>query len=296
MSYLKLAYWRSICGTDAITDDPDLRDERETDSGLAQRVGEDWRKYGYTRVGGFFGDSIGRLEVLAEAARRLENAGWPPTFVILLNDAWWAVARAQREIFRENALLCNGDFYAWTQTSGWSIHRDRDDHRCVDSITAAPLYATLWIPLTEATPANGCVYVVPKERDEGYLGDCTGSVSTPDIVALPASVGDVLSWTGRALHFGGRPDEQQMELLSSRGVARPRERIALSLAFSNPSFEAAEEHGLETEVLTPNGGERLVPPSVSERLELAVVQLLIYQANSAVPTDNPELTALVALC
>lgn len=299
MSFLTAEYWRSICGTELITDTPDLVDAGSSylGSGLSRRVQEDWRQHGYTRVSGFLADARERIERLAAAARRLEAAGWPPTFVILLDDAWWIVARAQREIFRESSLLCNGDFYAWNRTSGWSIHRDRDDIGCIDVVTASPLYATLWIPLTEAKPENGCVYVIPKERDPGYLSSETGhSVRTPDVVALPASPGDVLSWTGRALHFGGRVDEQQMALQQAAGVEHPRERIALSLAFSNPSFEAAEEHGLCTEEFTPNNGESLVPPTVSERLELAVVQLLIYRTNSEVPTDNVLLTQLVDLC
>lgn len=299
MSYLTVEFWRSLCGTERITDTPELKDTGSPylDSDLPRRVQVDWRRHGYTRVSGFLGDAKERIDRLAEAARRLEAAGWPPTFVILLDDAWWIVARAQREIFKDNSLLCNGDFYAWNRTSGWSIHRDRDDLACVDLATASPLYATLWIPLTEARPDNGCVYVIPKDRDPGYLlSETDESVRTPDVVALPATPGDILSWTGRALHFGGRPDEQQLALLSAAGHPNPRERIALSLAFSNPSFEAAEEHGLSTEELTPNRGESLVPPSVSERLELAVVQLLIYQSNSGLPNDNDSLSQLVQLC
>lgn len=30
------------------------------------------------------------------------------------------------------------------------------------------MYATVWVALTEATPTNGCIFVVPAKWDENY--------------------------------------------------------------------------------------------------------------------------------
>ena len=31
-----------------------------------------------------------------------------------------------------------------------------------------PMYSTVWVALTEATPANGCMFVVPAKWDKNY--------------------------------------------------------------------------------------------------------------------------------
>ena len=31
-----------------------------------------------------------------------------------------------------------------------------------------PHYCTVWVALTDATPANSCLMVVPKDKDKGY--------------------------------------------------------------------------------------------------------------------------------
>ena len=37
------------------------------------------------------------------------------------------------------------------------------------------MYSTLWLPLTDATPDNSCLYVIPKQFDPGYVsGDLDG--------------------------------------------------------------------------------------------------------------------------
>lgn len=60
------------------------------------------------------------------------------------------------------------DFWAWKidpnkSESGWAPHRDRGYKALFED--RSPKSVTVWIPLTESTPLNGCMYVVPGNRD-----------------------------------------------------------------------------------------------------------------------------------
>ena len=58
------------------------------------------------------------------------------------------------------------------------------------STDGSPRYTTAWIPLTDATPNNSCLYVVPRHADPGYGSNEDGrgrlakfSVSSCEILA-----------------------------------------------------------------------------------------------------------------
>jgi hypothetical protein len=66
------------------------------------------------------------------------------------------------------------DFWAWyidplKEEKGWQPHRDRDTM----STTPDPQYCTVWIPLTDATLDNGCMFVLPARFDNEY--HCTNT-------------------------------------------------------------------------------------------------------------------------
>ena len=106
------------------------------------------------------------------------------------------------------------------------IHnRDRFNMPLAES--AEPHYATAWVALTDATPKNGCIYVVPARFDPDYhtLKEST-EFDVQNLRALPAPAGSVLVWSGRTLHFGGRADKD---------AKTPR--ISISFAASTPAFE-----------------------------------------------------------
>ena len=81
--------------------------------------------------------------------------------------------------------------------------------------------------LTESTPKNGCIYIVPARFDPDYptLKEST-EFDIQNVRALPAPAGGALVWSGRTLHFGGRCDKE---------ATIPR--IAISFAASTPAFE-----------------------------------------------------------
>lgn len=48
--------------------------------------------------------------------------------------------------------------------AGFSPHRDRqpDDSPATFRPDGSAMYATLWVPLTPATPENSCLYIIPR--------------------------------------------------------------------------------------------------------------------------------------
>jgi hypothetical protein len=144
----------------------------------------------------------------------LRGAGWPSVFSYVYDD-FWAVWRTPSLVKFLSANLGEGYLQTagvWTyrvdpekQGSGWRPHVDsRDD--------VARL--SIWIPLTDATIRNGCMYVVPKDEvppglPSSYL-DWT-SVSTANlgsllhaVTPLPAQRGSILGWDNRLIHWGGK--------------------------------------------------------------------------------------------
>src|SRR5438093_1083574 len=72
---------------------------------------------------------------------------------------------------------------------------------------------TTWVPLTDATLSNGCMYVVPKSTDErvqqAVENYSSRKMSMGDVQrllqharALPARAGSVLCWGFGLLHWG----------------------------------------------------------------------------------------------
>src|SRR5207244_2616081 len=99
--------------------------------------------------------------------------------------------------------------------SGWPPHCD-DANR--------PNRVTVWIPLSDATLDNGCMYVVPRDRAaadaDARLQACR---------ALPAAAGSILGWNFDVLHWGST-------------CTRPGEpRIAISQEFIAPGAATAAD-------------------------------------------------------
>ena len=105
------------------------------------------------------------------------------------------------------------DFWVWhvvpTETAaGWGPHRDRVQPTL--DRDNAPHTLTVWLPFSDATPLNGCIYVLPAHLDERFKrrvwdGDDNNVVHDPqNIRALPAKAGSMLAWNQAVLHWGGR--------------------------------------------------------------------------------------------
>lgn len=200
------------------------------------------------------------LRAAIDAVRAL---GLPPVFVFVYDQPWLLPARfeplLERTLLPGYKLL--GRFWAWhldprTADAGWRPHRDRD----VDTIDTdgRPRALTLWFALTDATPDNGCMYVLPASRDPMYRQRFTGATDYYDpqnVRALPATAGTVLCWDHAILHWGGRANPR---------ATQPRASLAMELTRDADPLAPPP-------LLNPR-----VPPPFTQRLRLIATQLLAY--------------------
>lgn len=168
---------------------------------------------------------VGLSEQLSACISKLMSLGLPPVFIFLFDEAWLAFFRQH---FTLQMLLGHDykvlpDFWAWhvdpnAGQAGWRPHRDKGQMALAPD--GSPLSLTMWIPLTEATPQNGCMYILPANRDPVYNTpeEKAWKVDYPSIRALPAAPGQYLCWNQAVLHWGAQ---------SSPFAEKPRMSMAL---------------------------------------------------------------------
>jgi hypothetical protein len=152
------------------------------------------------------------IDKMRACVERLRSEGWLPTFSFVY-DQFWDVAGVSSltEILTEflGAEYRLGPQMFFTYyvlprkgASGWSPH--------VDSGGESRL--TVWIPLSDATVDNGCMYLIPQDRvSSAGLNDFWSRVYvTKDELgvllwstkALPAAAGSLLGWNSKMVHWG----------------------------------------------------------------------------------------------
>mmetsp|Transcript_14880 Transcript_14880/g.20384 ORF Transcript_14880/g.20384 Transcript_14880/m.20384 type:complete len:161 (+) Transcript_14880:414-896(+) len=109
--------------------------------------------------------------------------------------------------------------------------------------------------------------MIPKQDDSQYFiaGDDFSSISIGAVVAMPIDKGSFLAFSHRTVHWGS-------QVRATASAASPR--IALSLAFADPSFETAyfdESH--------------LPCPPMGLRLGLVAAQLIQYHHFTSASTS-----------
>lgn len=194
-----------------------------------------------------------RAEVLqlSSAIEKLRQEGWPPVFGFVYDQFWQIFYRLSpilSAVLGEEYLQIP-DIWAWyvdkskTET-GWEPHRDRKENGLLPD--GMPKALNVWIPLTDVTPLNGCMYILPADLDPHYNDGGGGfRLNLQDVRALPVSVGSVLCWNPLVLHWGSR---------SSTKATSPR--ISIACDFQRNDVEPYEQHLLNP--LTPlNFNERL---------------------------------------
>jgi len=185
-------------------------------------------------------------------SRRCTNEDFQRRTFVLLYDETLEVAHGAIEILDDAthpSNVFNFDVLAWyidprENVAGFSPHRDRQPGDAQSSFHAdgQAKYVTMWMALSNATPENSCLYVIPKSNDPGYTeGDSDGNGEKKDddpmwralptkesfqnIRALPRQAGQSLLFTHRILHWGsrGNPNSLQNE-----------PRVAISFVCSDP--------------------------------------------------------------
>ena len=258
----RLEHWRALC--------PALHVEGEFGrpafeiGDVNELVGE-LRLEGYVNVPGVLGKSV--FEPLRDCIATLHRAGIPLAFAFVYDEFWLAFQGVSRFI---EAALGKGyfalpDFWVWhvtpsEQEAGFGPHRDRT--QLTLDPDNSPHSLTVWLPFTDATPLNGCIYVLPAQHDERFRRrvwdgpDNTKVEQLQNIRALPARAGSFLAWNQAILHWGAR---------ASRRAREPR----TSAAFE---FQRGDKPPFNEPLLDP-----LRLPPFAERLGLIGKQVLQYR-------------------
>jgi len=159
------------------------------------------------------GVSADHCQALATALRRIIEARQHPLFLAVYDEYWrvWpGLAPLLTPILGKDYRIL-GNIWVWcisdqTARAGWTPHRDDQfQHRPTLRDDRRPTLLTVWIPITDATPLNGCMYVLPLSRDPNFpnrpMAFDPGTLQS--VRALPAQAGSVLGWNQYVLHWGG---------------------------------------------------------------------------------------------
>ena len=207
-------------------------------------------------------DVLGRMR---QAIDTLRAERWPAVFAYVY-DEFWEIVRSPSLVSLVSEFLGRGyrqnsriwAFYVPPSRGarGWHPHSDTGDESRL----------TVWVPLTEATLDNGCMYVIPRDRLPDEL---RGDYHALDHVthtqmdrllqstrALPSPAGAFLGWNHELIHWGS----------VSSGHVEPR----ISLAVEFVGLDAAT-----TPDESPLSDISTLPPFV-DRLRAIARGLRIY--------------------
>lgn len=225
-----IEYWRSLCPELKIGElkaDPPI----EKASALSEQevlAVAHLRKHGYFQMLPVSMPCV--YDRMYKAVEIVRAAGWPAIFSFVY-DEFWAIHRTQ-SISRVLGQFFGDDYL---QTADIWVHRVdprirgrgfRPHHDGRGDTN----HLTIWVPLTDVSVQNGCMYVIPQDRLPKSLPDHFAyweSVSQKDmkeilhnVIALPTPRGTVLGWNHRLLHWGGQTTDP---------TATPR--ISISVGF-----------------------------------------------------------------
>jgi hypothetical protein len=235
------------------------------------------------------------LDALLQTMYAIRDAGLDPTWVYMYDATWRVVERFRASLEDEcfgGATTLNFDVLAWfvdpthdEKTTAFTPHRDRQPDDAPGSFHADGMakYCTIWLPLTNATPRNSCLYCVPKGIDPGYTAGDSDDLDGPSpleialkdkaayqsVRALPVERGGAVCFTHRLIHWGSVGDG-----------GRDGPRINLSFGFADPEFEPAY-------LLNARRG---TIPTVAERAGLIAGQMISY--HERFPPSKAELRVL----
>lgn len=202
-------FWRELCpglsiGADTVAPPAQLAD--------IERQAEWLRHEGYINEPGVL--PLEFVRALHAGIERLAARGIPPAFIYLYDEPWLAF----RALTPFLARVLGPDFRLMAGVWAWLVQPSEDDagwkpHRDGFSASAPqgklPDAVTIWLPLTDATCLNGCIYIVPSHWDDAAAQPVEGDVTLTgralqNIRALPAPAGSMLGWNHNVLHWGAR--------------------------------------------------------------------------------------------
>ncbi len=200
---------------------------------------------------------------MASVASKMAEINLPIPLVFLFDEFWIIFIKLHNiaEALLGKGYLRLPDFWGWhvdpqKKESGWTPHRDKG-YKSLNA-DGTPKSITFWIPLSASTPLNGCMYIVPANKDKTYgtPEDSQFNFDLPSIRALPAAAGSILCWNQAVLHWGSQCSERELQ---------PR----ISVAFE---FQAGNVAPFNQPLMDPRS-----IPTFDFRLKLIAKQIIQYQ-------------------
>ena len=240
------SYWRELCPRVSIDSSQALIETQPVDRQLVENCANQLGSRGYFKTDPLISEST--IESMRECVEAVRKAGWPPVFAFVY-DPFWAVTRIpfmaeflSGVLGAEFNIIMSRSWCYYIPPSrgagGWTPH--------ADDYSSPAHRLTTWIPLTDATLDNGCMYVVPKDltygghapKKERLRSRMVTSEYCLELLhscrALPASAGSILGWDPQTIHWGSRCHEPSQPRISigcefvSKGVVpRPHEKKEL---------------------------------------------------------------------
>lgn len=272
---LDLEYWKNLNPHLNVSECPKFSTPIDMSADRLDEISDTIHHDGYLHQAPLF--EAEDIKILRLGVENLVAHGWPPAFIYVYDEPWDLFHKLDGFLSHflgdEFALLPH--FWAWHidkedegGTKGWPPHLDYSGECAFFDDYLISL--SLWIPLTDATPENGCMSILPLSRQKQYAKPVTevSDILLQDVRSLPAKAGSLLGWRQDLWHWSGR---------SSKYAIEPR--ISLSLEFQNRAFEP----------LCPPLFDLTSPPNPEERVRLICGQFAKYEHMERV---SPELEAV----
>ncbi|WP_167730514.1 phytanoyl-CoA dioxygenase family protein [Terasakiella sp. SH-1] len=269
---LELSYWQELNPHLSVNDHPTFSPPIAFPTHQLDEISDTIHHDGYLHQGPVFASKS--IQALRLGIENLVQHGWPAAFIYVYDEVWDLFH--QLDEFLSHFLGDNfgllPHFWAWHidtdsqgATSGWPPHVDYPGECAFFDDFLVSL--SLWIPLTHATPENGCMNILPLSRQKDYDQPVTepSDILLQDVRCLPAKAGSLLGWRQDLWHWSGR---------SSKYAKEPR--ISLSLEFQNRAFDP----------LCPPLFDLTEPPCVEKRIRMICGQFAKYDHMERV---SPEL-------
>lgn len=187
---------------------------------------------------------------------RLHEASIPLAFCFVFDEFWKVFLKLHFaiEVVLGRDYLRLPDFWSWridpvTEGRGWKPHRDKSGDVLFED--GSPKSISVWVALTEATTLNGCMYILPADRDPSYRNSSVDLFATPwasfidGFRALPVPAGTAIIWNQHVWHYGSR---------SSKRGSSPRYSLAVEF---QKSRIAPFNHPISSSLYIPGFDERL---------------------------------------
>lgn len=152
---------------------------------------------------------VAPFDDIAEAMKRIVDAGLPSAFIGVYDEVWAIAAQMQGimdGLFAGHAAMIPNFWASFAEDGDAGTTAGRRRPGVSLNKDGTPRALSVWLPITDATTENGCIYVVPADQDRNY-GKGTGEradACLQAIRALPARAGDLLIWTGETYTWQSR--------------------------------------------------------------------------------------------